>query len=215
MTDPLIHDLRSKSGYSSFLRTCSEKIGWVRLVIGGVSFLVLTVGIFWYQLYRIQGEEEVPRWDQLRWGYLLLILLCLPMETLAAGLRIWVVCRVLHPGMSLWTCIKAEWANVAVSMLTPSQSGGGPAQIYILNREGLKVESALTVSLLSFAGTVVVLFLMGLYTLLNPGINHGGAFLVGGAVGFHIRRGSDGSNRDLAWSFPVGAWGGFQSRLAD
>jgi len=44
--------------------------------------------------------------------------------------------RVLEPSVRLWTCIKAEWANVAVSTLTPTQSGGGPGQICVLSRGG-------------------------------------------------------------------------------
>ena len=113
-----------------------------------MAFALLTAGIF-SQFQRIQAGDATPHWEGLRWGYLALILLFLPVETLAAGLRIWLVCRVLQPGVRLWTCIKAEWANVAISMLTPSQSGGGPGQIYILNRDGASVGTALTISLLS------------------------------------------------------------------
>ena len=70
--------------------------------------------------------------------FLALLLLCLPLETLASSLRIWLLCRVLQPGIAFWTCVKAEWANVAVSLLTPSQSGGGPGQIYMLSRGGAR-----------------------------------------------------------------------------
>jgi hypothetical protein len=145
-----------------------------KLVAGGVAFVALTVGIFWYQFHRIQTGDAYPTWNRLRWGYLTLILLLLPVETLAAGLRIWLVSRVLQPGLRLWTCIKAEWANAAISMLTPSQSGGGAGQIYILNRDGASVGTALTISLLSFVGTMVSLFLMGLYTLLLSGMEQTG-----------------------------------------
>jgi glycosyltransferase 2 family protein len=59
---------------------------------------------------------------------------------------------------------------VAIAMLTPSQSGGGPGQIYILARGGARVGTALTISLLSFLGTMVGLLGMGLYSLLVTGI---------------------------------------------
>lgn len=148
----------------------------------GIAFLALTVGIFWYQFSRIQPGDASARWDQLRWGYLALILLCLPVETVASALRIWLLCKVLQPGVGLWTCIKAEWANVALSVLTPSQSGGGPGQIYILNRGGASVGTALTISLLSFVGTMVGLLGMGLYSLLGSGTGATGP-LFAGAVG--------------------------------
>jgi uncharacterized membrane protein YbhN (UPF0104 family) len=118
-----------------------------KLVVGGLGFALLTVGIFWYQFHLIHVGDQAPRWDQLQWGYLFLILLCLPVETSASGLRVWLLCRVLQPGVGLWTWFKAEWANVAIAMLTPSQSGGGPGRIYLLIRGGTSAGTALTVSL--------------------------------------------------------------------
>ncbi len=149
-------------------------IGFGKLLAGGLGFVLLTVGIFWYQFHRIQIADETPRWGQLQWGYLILILLCLPLETVASGLRVWLICRVLQPGVGLWTCFKAEWANVAIAMLTPSQSGGGPGEIYLLSRGGASVGTALTVCLLSFVGTMVGLLCMGLYSLLVSGLAHTG-----------------------------------------
>lgn len=160
------------------LRGHGITFGGGKLVAGGVAFALLTAGIFWYQFQRIQAGDATPHWERLRWGYLALILLFLPVETLAAGLRIWLVCRVLQPGVRLWTCIKAEWANVAISTLTPSQSGGGPGQIYILNRDGASVGTALTISLLSFVGTMVGLLGMGLYSVLVSGIEDTGPLFV-------------------------------------
>lgn len=148
----------------------SFKIGRGNLLLSTAVFGLLSIGIFWYQFQQIRPGDVLPSWDQLRLSYLFLMLLCLPIETFAASFRIWVVCRVLHPGVSFWTCIKAEVSNVAISMLTPSQTGGGPAQIYMLNRAGVSAGTALTISLLSFLGTMIALFLIGLYSLLVTGI---------------------------------------------
>jgi glycosyltransferase 2 family protein len=142
----------------------------VRLLAGGLAFAVLTGGIFWYQLHRIPAGEAGVEWSGLRWSVLPLLLLCIPIETVACALRIWLLARVLQPGLSFWTCVKSEWANVAIAMLTPSQSGGGPGQIYILARGGARVGTALTISLLSFLGTMVGLLGMGLYSLLVTGM---------------------------------------------
>jgi hypothetical protein len=136
------------------------------VLAGSVAFILLTVGAFWYQFHRIQSGDAGPRWDQLRWGYLWLIVLCLPLETLAAGLRTWVVYRTLEPSVRLWTCVKAEWVNVALNTLTPSHLGGGPGQIYIFNRAGVSVGRAFTASLLSFVGTIVGLLCLGSYSLI-------------------------------------------------
>jgi len=156
-------------------------IGFGKLLAGGLGFGLLTVGILWYQFHLIQVGDQAPRWDQLQWGYLLLILVCLPVETVASGLRVWLICRVLQPGVGLWTCFRAEWANVAIAMLTPSQSGGGPGEIYLLSRGGASVGTALTVCLLSFVGTMVGLLCMGLYSLLVSGLAHTGPLFAAAA----------------------------------
>ncbi len=150
------------------------RLGSWNLLIGGAGFVLLTVGIFWFQFHRIPQGAAGPRWTELRWGYLALLLLALPVETLASAARMWVVCRVLEPSVGFWTCVNAEWANVASSMLTPSQSGG-PGQVYILKRAGAQVGTALAISLLSFVGTVVGLLLMGLYALFVSRTVTGGA----------------------------------------
>jgi uncharacterized membrane protein YbhN (UPF0104 family) len=138
-----------------------------QVVAGSVGFLLLTVGVFWYQFHRISSGDAAPRWDHLRWGYLWLIFLCLPLESLAAAVRTWVVYRTLQPSVRVWTCLKAEWVNVALNTLTPSHLGGGPGQIYIFSREGVSVGRAFTASLLSFVGTMVGLLCLGLYSLVR------------------------------------------------
>jgi uncharacterized protein (TIRG00374 family) len=160
-----------------------KEFGIYRLVFGGLIFVGLTVAIFWYQFAQIPGGNRPGIWNQLQWSYLFWLLLFLPIDTLAAGLRIWVICRVLQPGVSFWTCLKAEWANLGLAMLTPSQTGGGFGQIYVLNRGGLNMGTALSVSLITFFGSMVVLLFIGIHSLLISKVGHltvffQGAFLV-------------------------------------
>ena len=135
-------------------------------MVGGAAFLLITSGVFWSQFAGLDGDAVTPRWGDLRWSYLAPLLLCMPIETLACGLRIRVIARVLERDVPLSTCIRAEWAQVAVSTLTPTQSGGGPGQIYIMHRAGTSIGTAVTVMLLSCLGTMVALLGLGLYALL-------------------------------------------------
>jgi uncharacterized membrane protein YbhN (UPF0104 family) len=145
------------------------------LLWGALAFIALTGGVFWWLFARASGDHAGPALADLRWGYLVLLLLVLPVESVMSAARIWLICRVLHPGVSFWTCLQSEFANVATAMLTPSQSGGGPGQIYILNRgAGVCVGTGLTATLLSFMGTMVGLLLLGLYSLLVAGIGTSG-----------------------------------------
>jgi glycosyltransferase 2 family protein len=150
-----------------------------KLIIGGVIFVLITLGFFWYLFYRIGPGADAPEWADLRWGYLLLIILFLPQESLLSGFRMWVVCRVLQPEISFWTCLKADLANTGISILTPSQTGGGPGQMYVLNRGGARLATALTISLLTFSGTMVALLGLGFYTLFISEIEETGPLFTG------------------------------------
>jgi uncharacterized membrane protein YbhN (UPF0104 family) len=141
-------------------------------------FILLTASIFIYQFSRIEHGEETFTWSGLRFEYLWLIILCLPFDTLASGLRIWLVCHVLQPGTRFWTCLKAEWANSGIAMLTPSQTGGGFGQIYMLHRGGVSVSTATTISLITFLGTMVSLLVVGFYSVLISGATLGSLFSV-------------------------------------
>jgi len=154
-----------------------------KLLVGSIAFIILTVGIFWYQFHRIQPTDTIPRWDGLQWNYLLLILIFLPIDAFACSLRMWVVCRVFQTGASFRTCLKAECANLGVSMLTPSQSGGGFGQIYLLNYGGVNVGTALTISLITFLGSLIGLLCVGVYSLLISRISYVGPFFFS-AIGF-------------------------------
>lgn len=139
---------------------------WRKILFGALLFLGLTAGVFWYQFANIDDGSAGPTWSGLRWDFALVIVLALPLDPLATTARMWLVGRVLHPDIRFWTCFKADCANVAVSMLTPSQSGGGPAQVYMLSRDRVPVGTALAVSMLSFLGTLIGLSVIGSYSLL-------------------------------------------------
>jgi uncharacterized membrane protein YbhN (UPF0104 family) len=149
-----------------------------QIVWGGVAFLALTVGVFWWLFDRVPDGQPRLTLADLDWRYLPLLLLVLPVETVTSAARIWLICRVLHPGVPFGTCVRSELANVAIATLTPSQSGGGPGQIYVLRRDGgVSVGTGLTATLLSFMGTMVGLLLLGLYSLASGSAASGRSFL--------------------------------------
>ncbi len=58
------------------------------------------------------------------------------MDLLIGAVRYQIFLRRIRPGTSLWLPIKADLANRFVGAVTPSQTGGGPAQVFILCRGG-------------------------------------------------------------------------------
>src|SRR5215470_3389186 len=101
----------------------NPRMPWRMLLGSGLGFLALTVGAFWWLFSRVPGAHARPALGDLHWGYFALILLVIPVETLAAGLRMWIVSRTLQPSIRFGTCVRAELANAAMNLLTPAHSG--------------------------------------------------------------------------------------------
>jgi uncharacterized protein (TIRG00374 family) len=93
---------------------------------------------------------------QLDWRYVALLPPLVFVDYLLGGLRY----RALFDGriltrVSLWHNMRANWANIFLGAATPFQTGGGPAQLYILWRCGARVSEGMLASLINFGGTLV------------------------------------------------------------
>lgn len=71
------------------------------------------------------------------------------------SLRFKILVNSLDNNVSFPTSLKAFIANVFVSAVTPSQTGGGPIQIYVLNRAGVPIAKGFTGCLM---GAVMAVF---------------------------------------------------------
>lgn len=142
-----------------------------RLITGVVAFGSLTVAGF-VGLARWRPPAEVGSvLARLSPGFLLLLLALLAVDFLLGGLRyrIFFDGRIF-PHVSLWDCMRANWANMFLGAVTPAQTGGGPAQLYVLCRCGASLSDAVLVSLVNLAATFLFFALGGLtaLTLLPP-----------------------------------------------
>ena len=129
-------------------------------------FLTLTAIGLVFVLYRSSFAGSINSLSGFRWQFLLLALSLVLFDWLLAGLRIYVFASRLQPGISFVGCIRAGLANIFMGGITPSQTGGGPGQIYVLYKEGMPVFDAMVVSFLgAFLGTVLFLPLCSLFFL--------------------------------------------------
>ncbi|MGH7602189.1 MAG: lysylphosphatidylglycerol synthase domain-containing protein, partial [bacterium] len=128
--------------------------------------------------------------SQIDWRFALLLLPLIALDFFLGGLRyrLFFDGKVL-PFVSLWNCMRSNWANIFMGAATPFQAGGGTAQVYILWRCGATVADGMLASLVNFAATLIF-FLIGSFAsvLLLPtdlfGENFGPIFLlVGGLTG--------------------------------
>jgi uncharacterized protein (TIRG00374 family) len=132
-----------------------------RLRRGAATFVALTavglLGLFAFG--SIEGTP--PRLETLRPAFLVLALACVALDAVLGGLRFQVFIRRAHPRSPLWLPIRADLAGRFVGAVTPSQSGGGPAQVFVLHRGGIPLAESLSLLLVNLIATLLVLVLAG------------------------------------------------------
>lgn len=140
---------------------------WSRIRRGARVFVVLTIVGLVVVLYRSSFADSVRHLQNFSWPFLLVALSMAVFDWLAAGLRIWIFASRLQPGIRLSGCVRAALANVFLGGVTPSQTGGGPGQIYVLYKEGMSLLDATVVSFLgAFLGTAIFLPVCGVFITL-------------------------------------------------
>lgn len=108
------------------------------------------------------------------------------LDVLAGGFRIFVLSRAFRFRIPLLDAIVANGANVLLGGITPSQTGGGAAQMYVMMRAGMSLPIASAASIVGFLGTVLTLLAAGLTgALLHPSFSMPEGFRVfsAGTVG--------------------------------
>jgi len=86
------------------------------------------------------------------------LLLLMALDWALGAYRLYIFAHQVTPRISLWDCFRANLANMFMGGITPSQTGGGIAHLYILNRAGLPISAGIASSVIAFLATVVVLF---------------------------------------------------------
>jgi hypothetical protein len=132
-----------------------------RAAKGLAAFFVLTIVglvILFTATTRDAGGWVAPT---LHGGILALAAASAALDIIIGALRYHLFIRKIRPGTSLWLPIRADLANRFVGAVTPSQTGGGPAQVFVLRRGGVPVPEALSFLAVNFLCTLVVLLAGG------------------------------------------------------
>jgi uncharacterized protein (TIRG00374 family) len=130
------------------------------VIIGVRVFLLLTIlGIA--IIFYITGSEKT--WLALRkfhLRYFILASFLILVDLLSGAWRIHIFVKKINPDRSFAVCFKANLANIFLAATTPFQTGGGVAQLYVLNRNGIPYAAGVTVSMLNFVATLSMLFIV-------------------------------------------------------
>lgn len=130
---------------------------------GVVLFVVCTAAGLAAVRGRTQWSEARGVLAGLPWWTLAVGMTQVVLDQLLGGLRIWACARGVGAPVAFSTCVGANCANVFLGGVTPSQSGGGPAQIWLLVRGGMPFAAATVASCCTFLGTIATFLTLAVH----------------------------------------------------
>ncbi len=125
-------------------------------LLGFVSFLFFTSNL----------DAFLSTMVSLQWGWVLAGIALASLDWVGGGMRIWVLLRHLRPDAPFKGSIIAGGLAAWGSIITPSQTGGGPLMIYALKRHGVPMHESIIIALMTFIATIIFYGLAGPFALL-------------------------------------------------
>jgi hypothetical protein len=119
--------------------------------------LATQLGIFFYTSYQNGGKSFNFPFHRVNIFMLGIAFFLSWFEGIISGIRIFFLMRVINPRITIFTSIKAAYANIFLGAVTPSQTGGGVAQIYFISRDKIPISEASAGSIVSFVCTLLFL----------------------------------------------------------
>jgi uncharacterized protein (TIRG00374 family) len=121
-------------------------------------FLAFSIVGFFVVFQRSSLSDTIHHLGSFDPRYLVLALGLVALDWVASGARIWIFARKVYRPITFGACVRSCFANVFLGGVTPSQTGGAAAQIYVLYAEGMTVVDATVVCFIGgFLGTTIVL----------------------------------------------------------
>lgn len=124
---------------------------------GALIFLAITLAAFTILFLYTNTEETITSLKNIDKMYLLLVLGLVLMDWILGAYRNHIFVRKVIPDISFWVTFNANLANIFMGAVTPSQTGGGPMHLYMLNRGGVKLADGIVLSIINFISTILFL----------------------------------------------------------
>ncbi len=142
------------------------EIQYNKVVKGIKIFLFLSVLGMTIVFYLTGSEETWKILIHSKINYILIAFLLIIVDLVSGAARIHIFLRRIIP-QSFRVSFKANLANIFLAAVTPFQTGGGIAQLYVLNYYGAPYAAGLTISVFNFVATLSLLFVSATYVLTN------------------------------------------------
>lgn len=111
--------------------------------------------------------------------FLAAMFLLIGIDWFLSGYRIFLFTEHMSERIRFWDCFRANIASTCLGAVTPSQTGAGAAQIYILNRAGLSIASGMVITVLTFLSTLLFLLVSAVMVIVfSPSLYTGGIAVV-------------------------------------
>ena len=177
-----------------YLKPCNKKSVYI-----GVALMVALAALTIYIISKEFGLDSVMSiLTSINPWFLIPAVICMLMFSLGEALNIRIGLKLSGYKTSLFNSLKYAYTGFFFSSITPSASGGQPAQIYAMHRDNIKVSHAsfsLLLELIGYEVASITIAFMGLIvSLVSPlnlfeGISIGWVLVVGFLVNFLLLTG--------------------------
>ena len=137
-----------------------------RKAIRGLKwFIVLSIVGLLLNFFLTSFSESFRYLTQLKPLFLIIALALNVCDWILGGMRLLVLSTRLFPQIEFQTCLKSNLSDLFLGAVTPAQTGGGAAQIYVLYKSGMPFAEATMASVVCFLGSIFFLISCALYLL--------------------------------------------------
>ncbi|MDE0298970.1 MAG: lysylphosphatidylglycerol synthase transmembrane domain-containing protein [Candidatus Poribacteria bacterium] len=137
-----------------------------RTAIRGLKwFIALSIAGLLLNFLLTSVTESIRYLTRLNPSFFIVALALNMLDWLLGGTRILVLATQVFPRIEFKACIKANLSNVFLGAVTPAQTGGGAAQIYMLYKNGMPFAEATVASIISFLGSISFLIICAIYLI--------------------------------------------------
>lgn len=147
--------IKNQSAASEHTNIGTEKVFSKKKIYKGLTyFVIFTITGLAIIFFYTNTPQTMKSLRYLKAHFICIAIVLSFLDMWLGAMRYHIFVRKIKPGTTPWLCFRANLANIFIGAVTPSQSGGGPAQLYIFYRGGIPLTVAVSLSVITFICTL-------------------------------------------------------------